>query len=195
MIAHLSADMTIEMLRAGLICSDDRLNGELEAAIPDVADLQIVRVLTKYPSPEELLQTIRVCRIDLLLLCVEDFAHSEMLAKCLDDLMTGFPVITISSRDGVEVLHRLMHLGIREHLTSPIQASNLADAVAAAAGRVKAHPVSATLPGDLFTFLPAKPGVGASTIAMSTSCALADDLDVKTLLLDCDLAAGTIQVL
>jgi Flp pilus assembly CpaE family ATPase len=37
--------------------------------------------------------------------------------------------------------------------------------------------------------------VGTSTIAMSTSCALAENLDVKTLLLDCDLAAGTIQFL
>jgi hypothetical protein len=98
--------------------------------------------------------------------------------------MAGFPVITISSRDGVEVLHRLMHLGIREHLTSPIQASTLAKAVVAAAGRLKAHPVSAPSPADLFTFLPAKPGVGTSTIAMSTSCALAEELDVKTLLLE-----------
>jgi hypothetical protein len=70
MIAHLSADMPIEMLRAALICHDDRLNGELEVAIPHVADLEIVLVLTKYPSSEELLRTIRVRKIDLLLLCV-----------------------------------------------------------------------------------------------------------------------------
>lgn len=195
MSSPFSADMKIEMLRAALICPDDRLNGELEVAIPDVPDLEIVRVLIKYPSPEELIRTIRVRKINLLLLCVDDFARAEQLARCLDDMMTGFPVITISSRDGVEVLHRLMHMGVREHLTSPIQASTLAEAVAAAAGRLKAHPVSAPSPADLFTFLPAKPGVGTSTIAMSTSCALAEELDVKTLLLDCDLAAGTIQFL
>ncbi len=163
--------------------------------MPDVPGLQIVRVLTAYPSPDELLRTIRVRKIDLLLLCVDDFAHSETLAKCLDDLMTGFPVITLSRTDGEEVLRRLMHLGIREHLTSPIQASSLAEAVAAAAERLKAHPVPAMLPSDLFTFLPAKPGVGTSTITVSTSCALAENLDVKTLLLDSDLAAGIIRFL
>jgi pilus assembly protein CpaE len=49
--------------------------------------------------------------------------------------------------------------------------------------------------GDLYTFLPAKPGVGCSTITMSTSCALAEEIGARTLLLDCDLAAGTIKFL
>jgi Flp pilus assembly CpaE family ATPase len=48
---------------------------------------------------------------------------------------------------------------------------------------------------DLYTFLPAKPGVGTSTIALSTSCALAEEMNAHTLLMDCDLAAGAIQFL
>lgn len=183
------------MLRTAIICPDDQLNGELEVAVPQVADLEIVRVLTSYPAPEDLLRTIRVRKVDLLLLCVDDLAHAARLAKCVDDLMSGFPVIAISRSDGVEVLQKLMHLGVREHLTSPIDASVLNEAVAAAGRRLKAHAVSGPSPAELFTFLPAKPGVGTSTIAMSISCALAEDLEVKTLLLDCDLAAGTIQFL
>lgn len=183
------------MLRAALICPDDPLNREITALCSKISDLEIVRVLTTYPSPEELLLTIRVRKIDLLLLCVDDFAHSEMLARCIDDLMCGFPVITVSSHDGEEVLHKLMHLGIRSHLTSPLQETTLVAAVADAERRLKTHPVSSRTPGDLYTFLPAKAGVGASTLVLSTSCALADDLGVKTLLLDADLAAGTIQFL
>jgi pilus assembly protein CpaE len=190
-----SADVTTKMLRSALICPDDQLNRELAAAVPKVPDLGIVRALTTYPSPEELLRTIRVRKVNLLLLCVDDLVHSEMLAKCIDDLMPGFPVITVSSREGVEVLHKLMHLGIREHLTSPIEGSKLANAVEAVRQRLRTHPVSVPNPADLYTFLPAKPGVGTSTIAVSTSCALAEDLGVKTLLLDGDLAAGTIQFL
>ena len=195
MLGRSSADLTTKMLRAALICPDEQLNQELAVVVPKVADLGIVRELTAYPSPEELLRVIRVRKVDLLLLCVDDFAQSEILAKCIDDLMPGFPVITVSSRDGVEVLHKLMHLGIREHLTSPIQESTLADAVEAVRQRLRTHPVSASTLADLYTFLPAKPGVGTSTIAVSTSCALAEDLGVKTLLLDGDLAAGTIQFL
>ena len=195
MLGQDSTDVTTKMLRTALICPDDELNQELAVVVPKVSDLGIVRELMAYPSPEELLRLIRVRKVDLLLLCVDDIAHSEMLAKCIDDLVPGFPIITVSSRDGVEVLHKLMHLGIREHLTSPIQASTLAEAVEAVKQRLKTHPVSAPTRGDLYTFLPAKPGVGTSTIAVSTSCALAEDLGVKTLLLDGDLAAGTIQFL
>jgi pilus assembly protein CpaE len=183
------------MIRAALICPDDRVNAELEAALPKIPDLEIVRVLTSYPSPDELLRTIRVRKIDLLLLSVDDLAQSEILAKCIDDLMPGFPVVAISRTDGAEVLQKLMHLGIREHLTSPIDESRLAGAVADAGRRLKTHPVSAFTLADLYTFLPAKPGVGASTIALSTSCALTEELGVRTLLLDADLAAGTIQFL
>jgi len=183
------------MIRAALICPDDRVNAELEAALPKIPDLEIVRVLTSYPSPDELLRTIRVRKIDLLLLSVDDFAQSEILAKCIDDLTPGFPVVAISRTDGVEVLQKLMHLGIREHLTSPIDESRLAEAIADAGRRLKTHPVSAFTPADLYTFLPAKPGVGASTIALSTSSALIEELGVRTLLLDADLAAGTIQFL
>jgi pilus assembly protein CpaE len=189
------ADVTTKMLRAVLICPDDQLSQELAVAVPNVIDLGIVRALTAYPSPEELLRLIRVRKVDLLLLCVDDFAQSEMLAKSIDDLMPGFPIVTVSSREGVEVLHKLMHLGIREHLTSPIQESTLANAVEAVKERLKIHPVSAPSLADLYTFLPAKPGVGTSTIAVSISCALAEDLGVKTLLLDSDLFAGTIQFL
>ncbi len=109
--------------------------------------------------------------------------------------MTREMVITLRTHNDVDVLRHLMHLGIREHLISPIQDFQLSEAVGSAARRLKANPVSGPRPGDLYTFLPAKPGVGTSTIAMSTSCALAEDLGLKTLLLDADLAAGTIQFL
>ena len=183
------------MLRAAVICADEQVCRDLSAIVPKVAGLEVARAITKYPTPEELLRTIRVRRLDLVLLCVDDFTHAELLVKTIDNVMPGFPVITLSKGNGIELFQKLMHLGIREHLTSPIQASSLLDAVAAVNQRLKSRPTPAPNLGDLYTFLPAKPGVGASTIAMSTSCALADDLAVKTLLMDCDLAAGTIQFL
>jgi Flp pilus assembly CpaE family ATPase len=87
-----------------------------------------------------------------------------------------------------------MHLGIREYLTSPIAHDKLAEIVDSIQRFLKKHPVQVSGLGDLYTFLPGKPGVGCSTIAASTSCALAD-LGARTLLLDCDLAAGTIKFL
>jgi pilus assembly protein CpaE len=88
-----------------------------------------------------------------------------------------------------------MHLGVRDHLTLPVSVKELTVAVEAARRRLQTHPLAQLKLSDLYTFLPAKPGVGTSTIAVSTSCALAEDMNARTLLLDCDLAAGAIQFL
>ena len=187
--------MYLTMLRAALICPDGQKDRELAVALPHVPDLVVVRTFTTYPSPEELLRTIRVRKVDLLILSVDDFVQAETLAKHIDNLMPGFAVISLGQGEAVEVLRELMHLGIREHLTSPIQEVTLVAAVEAVRQRLLSHRVSIPNQADLYTFLPAKPGVGASTITVSTSCALAEDLGVRTLLIDGDLAGGTVQFL
>jgi len=195
MLGRDSVDVTTKMLRAVLICPDDQLSQELMTVVPKGAELGIVKSFTAYPSPEELLRTIRIQDVDLLFLCVEDLAHSEILANCIEDSMSGFPIIAASRRKDPNLLRKLMHLGIREYLASPIQESALAVAVEAVRLRLKTRPVAAPSLAEIYTFMPAKAGVGTSTIAVSASCALAETLGIKTLLLDGDLAAGTIQFL
>ncbi len=160
-----------------------------------IPELELVRELAQYPSPEELMRAIRVRGVNLVLLDVEDFDRARVLAASIDDLMPGLPIVTLGSRDGLELLPRLMHLGVRDHLTLPVQAAALSDALEAARRRLQTHPLARIRLSDLYTFLPAKPGVGTTTIALSTSCALAEEMNTRTLLLDCDLAAGAIQFL
>ena len=88
-----------------------------------------------------------------------------------------------------------MHMGVRDHLTLPVSAAALAEAIESARRRLETHPLARIKLSDLYTFLPAKPGVGTTTIGLSTSCALAEEVGARTLLLDCDLAAGAIQFL
>lgn len=141
------------------------------------------------------MRAIRVRKADLVLLCLDDWAPSEAIVSSLDNAVPGLPVITFSSHDATDLLPKLMHLGIREHLRFPLNAPGLAEAIDSARRRLIAHPVAAARQSDLYTFLPAKPGVGTSTLAVSTSHALAEDLGARTLLLDCDLAAGAIRFL
>ena len=105
------------------------------------------------------------------------------------------PIITFRSYDSQELLPKLMHLGILEHLSFPLDASALADPLDAARHRLVTHPVAPSTTVGSYTFLLAKPGVVTSTLAVSTSHALAQDLGARTLLLDCDLAAGAIRFL
>jgi pilus assembly protein CpaE len=183
------------MLHCILISPNEDANAQLAVLLSRIPDLEVARVLTAYPSPDELLRTIRVRKADLVLLCLDDWAQSEATISGLDNAVPGLPVITFDGHDSPETLPRLMHLGVREHLHFPLDASALASAIDSARRRLVTHPVAATRQSDLYTFLPAKPGVGTSTLAVGTSHALAEDFSARTLLLDCDLAAGAIRFL
>ncbi|MGH9647673.1 MAG: hypothetical protein ACRD4E_12760, partial [Bryobacteraceae bacterium] len=183
------------MLHCILICPNEDANAQLAGILARLPDLEVARVLTAYPSPDELLRAIRVRKADIVLLCVDEWAPSEAILSNLDNAVPGLPVITFNGHESPETLPKLMHLGVREHLSFPLGASVLANAIDSARRRLVTHPVAAARQSDLYTFLPAKPGVGTSTIAVSTSHALAEDLGARTLLMDCDLAAGAIRFL
>ncbi len=183
------------MLRSLLICPNERLKNEVEDILPRIPELENALTLAAYPSKDELLRAIRLRKLDLLLLDVDDFEQARILITFLDDAVPGLVVITLGSQKNVELLPKLMNLGVRDHLTSPIDAVELAGATRMAVHHLRQHPVVRPRLGNLYTFLPAKPGVGTSTIAVSVSCALAEGLGARTLLMDCDLAAGAIQFL
>jgi pilus assembly protein CpaE len=183
-------------MRTLLISPDESLNAELATALAQYPEIQLVRQITNYPEPDELMRIIRSRRPDFLFISVNDFSRFQLLATAIDDGMPGLPVISIG-RDGdpLELISKLMHLGVREFLTVPITKEKLKEAIASTAAQLSKHPAPLVRLAGLYAFLPAKPGVGSSTIAISTSCALAHELGVHTILLDCDLAAGVTKFL
>lgn len=183
------------MQRIISIIPDEHLNNELANALKQLPDVQVVRALTLFPNLEELLRTIRVRRPDCLLIQAEDLSHIESLIAGLDDLAPGLPIIGVGQQADAELLRRLMHLGVREYLTPPLTSLRLAEIVDSVQRHLRKHPAPAVRSADLYSFFPAKPGVGTSTIALSTSCAIADELGARTLLVDADLAAGVIKFL
>jgi len=72
------------------------------------------------------------------------------LAAAIDDRMPGLPVISVSrKRDPIELTPKLMHLGVRELLTSPITHEKLGEIIASIARQLAKHPASpsAEIPG------------------------------------------------
>lgn len=183
------------MLRCLAICPTCELGNELAATLRRVPNLEIARTLSAYPTPDELLRIIRVRKIELLLLCATDFEKFSALATHVDNFMPGLPIVAFGGGKDVDLLVKLMHMGIREHLPSPLESDALSQSVKFVEKRLEKHPLPSFRLSDIYTFLPAKPGVGTSTIAVSTSCALSEDYGARTLLMDCDLSAGAIQFL
>ena len=107
--------------------------------------------------------------------------------------MPGLPIVGFARRVDEKLARRLMHLGIRECLVPPVTQDKLKEVIDFLQHQLERHPRPVPRPADLYTFFPAKPGVGTTTIVLGVSCALAEELSVRTLLLDCDLAAGIIN--
>jgi len=89
----------------------------------------------------------------------------------------------------------LMRNGVREYLQAPFGESELRSPLGRLQQRAELNSAAFPFSEDLFVFLPAQPGVGATTLAVQTALALADDRGRKTLLLDLDLNNGLISFL
>jgi len=183
-------------MRTILISPDESLNKELASALAAFPEIELARQVAEFPEPEELLRIIRSRRPDFLFMSADQFPYFEVLAKTVDDRMPGLPIIGVA-RDfnPLELIPKLMHLGVRELLPAPVTHDKLVSILGSVAHLLSKHPAPLVRVADLYAFLPAKPGVGSSTIAVSTSCALAEELGVRTLLLDCDLMAGVTKFL
>jgi len=183
-------------MRTIVAVPDQALKNNLMTALAEFPEIEVVRQIALYPEPDDFLRIIRARKPDFVFLSVEDFPKFQVLAAAIDDRMPGLPVISVAREaDPVLVIPKLMHLGVREFLAWPITAGKLGEIIASIAGQLVKHPPPLVRLGDLYAFFPAKPGVGSSTLAVSTSCALADELHVRTLLLDCDLMAGVTKFL
>jgi pilus assembly protein CpaE len=105
---------------------------------------------------------------------------------------TGAPTVMVySTKADPDLLMRCMRAGAREYLTYPFDRNIVAESLVRAAAR---RPVGGRstkkVAGRLLTFLGAKGGSGATTLACNFAVALAQEPNQKTLLVDLDLPLG-----
>ena len=96
-------------------------------------------------------------------------------------------MIVIGHVNDVLLYRELVRRHISEYLVAPLSAGQFAEAIA---GALAGH--SAQSPGRVLAFLGAKGGCGSSTVCHNTGWALAEMLGVPTIIVDFDLAFGTL---
>jgi len=164
-------------MRTILVGLDQALNHDLVTALAEFPEIELVRQVASYPGPDDFLRILRARRPDFVFTSAADFPRFESLMAAIDDRSPGLPVICVSDVvNPLDVIPKLMHLGVRELLTPPITHERLGEVIASIARQLSKRPSPLIRLGDLYAFFPAKPGVGSSTITVSTSCALADEL-------------------
>jgi len=176
-----------------LTIAGEALRQELADHLASLPGIEAVPSQAGVPELEDLQQIIRVYRPDCLLVDFEDQPRAEVLIGEAEDLLAGVQIVAVAAKVDPALTLKLMHMGVRECLARPIRADELREILGFVQKNLAAHPAAARRQADLFTFFPAKAGVGTSTVCLGTSCALAEELGARTLLLDCDLAAGIVK--
>jgi Flp pilus assembly CpaE family ATPase len=179
-------------IRVLTIVPDQPLSQALAVELARLPDVQLALSLSTFPDLDGLRRTIRVQKPDVLILDVES-PQAEVVLGYADDLMPGLLLVGIVHHVDADLSHKMTRWGIRDYLEPPFNPAKVRQLIDFVRTQLKKHPPATARPGDVYTFLPAKPGCGTTTIALSVGCALAEELSVRTLLLDCDLAAGIIH--
>ena len=184
-----------QLLRAIIIAPDEDLRYGLERRVAESGQVLVLKALDRYPDLEEASGMIRAHAAHVVFI---DIASNRAVIELASELQSAIPGLSIvalnDSQDGgmQQILMALLHAGIRELLCDPFEARPFIEAVARISKNVRDV---GQLPeqGEIYAFLPAKGGAGASTIAVNTALALGRLEEGKILLADCDLNCGVVR--
>lgn len=114
----------------------------------------------------------------------------SVILNALDQLATvcdaGTKVVVIGHVNDVVLYRDLMRRGVSEYMIAPVSVLDFVRATSELYANPGAEPLGRTV-----TFLGAKGGVGASTIAHNVAWAVGRNLKVQTVIVDLDIAFGT----
>lgn len=172
-----------------IISPDRNVLDEVAAALDGRVDLETVWTLADYPDPAALSQIDKANGGCVIFLDFRDQIRAQAVAAELDTAHPKAVTIAINMSTDPQDLFRLMQLGIREVVKLPVATGEVLHAFARA--KRKLHPAgSKDEGGSLYAFLPAKPGVGSTTLAVHCAAAAARVSNQPTLLLDFDFRLG-----
>jgi pilus assembly protein CpaE len=149
-----------------------------------------IREFNTYPPSLDDVPKVLDRHYDVVLMDLD--ADPEYALELVESICATGPltVMVYSEKSDPDLLLRCMRAGAREFLTFPLDSNVVAEALVRAAARRPLVKSTKKAAGRLLTFIGAKGGAGATTIACNFAVALAQDPNQKTLLIDLDLPLG-----
>ena len=180
------------MLRAVIICPDNELTADLQEALQRTRRIGILRTLDGYPGDLDLIRFLRATAPEVVFLGLGMPRQALAVAASIEAQAPGTQVVAFNRTVEPEALLETMRAGIREFLGAPFATEAIDQMIGRVAEIIERKPPAIDSTDTVLSFLPSKPGVGCSTIALNTSIMLAQLADTKTLLADFDLNCGMI---
>jgi pilus assembly protein CpaE len=184
------------MLKTVIIGPDAKQGQQLVNALSALAnELSVGRVLLDYPDEGELIRTLRTHAPDVIFL---SFEKSELAVKIVERVaqeVEGVQFVAYHQACDAVTLREIMRAGVRELVAEPFELSALVESLRNVKTLVEQRPPLYTAKGRIYSFLPAKAGSGATTMALNLSGALARVPNTRVLLSDMDLSSGILRFL
>jgi len=183
------------MLRGLVICPDPELAQDLNRVLVETRQAGIVRDLSRYPDDVELMRTVRAHAPQVVFVSTESIKNTLDIVACLETQAPGLPVVAVGRTCDPSLLLDVMRAGVREFLAMPFSRQLVYEALLRIEDLVAKRPLVLPTTDLLFSFIPAKAGVGSSTLALNTALALGRLSAERTLLVDLDLNSGILGFL
>ncbi len=180
------------MLRAIIIGADDDLKRKLEGMFYETGRFGLIRSLEGYPDEHALERTMRAHAPETVFLCVDVLESALRTRTTIEQTVPGVPIVAFGRIADQDILMELMKQGVREFLPMPFESQRLLDLGDRIEERLAQNPLSIESTDLMFSFLPSKPGVGTSTLALNLSVALSRLGQTRALLTDFDLNSGLV---
>lgn len=175
------------------VISPNRQHHELlAAALEEDQFIESFWTLADYPEPQQTTELLSKARSGaIVFLDFADPVRSELVARQIAEAEAQAAVIAIHySPQSSSHVFELIRMGVQEVLTAPLKTREVQRAFQRARRKLAPQPEGEVAEANLYAFLPAKPGVGATTIAAHSAAAASRLGSQRTLLVDFDLQLG-----
>ncbi len=184
------------MLRTVIIGPDARQAQQLEKALSALAnELTVSRTLLTYPDEGELIRTLRTYAPEVIFLSFEKSDFAMKVVERVAQEVEGVQFVAYHQDCDAATLREIMRAGVREVVSEPFELSALVESLRNVKTLVEQKPPMYSAKGRIYSFLPAKAGSGATTMALNLSAALSRVANTNVLLSDLDLSSGILRFL
>lgn len=181
------------MLRGLIISTDQELAERAANSLGEVGNVSIVRYIDHYPSSDELGPIVRAVAPDIAFISIEKMDEVAKVIAILEALAPGIQYVALSRECDPQMLLDTMRSGMREFLSAPFNRQSVFEAMARVADSIEKRPPQIRTTKDIYSFLPAKAGVGASTLALNSAVAMSRVPDTNVCLSDFDMNSGMMR--
>lgn len=180
------------MLRTIIFSPDREVTIQLQKTLAETGSCNVVRVVEHRPDAIEIARILRANGPQVVFLCAAPLDYCAFSAAQIESIMPGLQVVAVGRDCDPAVLMTVMRSGIREFLAFPFERSVVAACMDRIRDIARTRPVAFAMSDCVYSFLPSKPGVGTTTLAIGAALSVARE-DTPTLLADFDFNCGMIR--